>query len=170
MDGYVFGAMDPPLITMPGTVSGDVILIDNKGVGMFGDIKGRVDAAQQTFSATLTNIPGGSIQYVTTLGTIDGRVVDLDYTVKFPGTPTPYNPAYGVMFATKPQALVISRVQRDGQNLLLEWVGGQGPFQLQTCTDISAPGWQNVGALTSGRSASVAIGPGPQTFYRVVGH
>src|SRR6185312_10428488 len=39
MDGQVFGYVNPPVISMPGTVVGNTIVIDNKGVGIFGDIK-----------------------------------------------------------------------------------------------------------------------------------
>jgi hypothetical protein len=169
MDGYVFGIMDPPVITMPGTVNGDVILIDNKGIGMFGDIKGRVDATQGTLVATLTNIPGGYIQTVTNVGTIGGGVIHLNYTVLFPGAPSSTNPAYGVMGVTMVPPIAITRVGRQGSNVSLTWSGGLGPFQVQTRTNIVLGAWQNVGAQTSVRTSSLPTSAVSPAFYRVAG-
>jgi hypothetical protein len=169
MDGYVFGMMDPPLITMPGTVSGDVILIDNHGVGMFGDIKGKVDAVQKTLTATLTNIPGGSIQSVTNSGTIEGGVIRLNYTVQFPRPPDSQNPAYGVMATTLVPPIAITGVRRQGNNLLLAWAGGLGPFQVQTRTNVTLGTWQNTGLQTNVRTSTIPIGAASPAFYRVAG-
>jgi hypothetical protein len=169
MDGYVFGSMDPPLITMPGTVIGEVILIDNKGVGMFGDIKGSVDAVQKTLTATLTNIPGGRIQSVTNVGTIDGGVIALDYTVHFPGPPGPDNPAYGVMATTLVPPIRVTGVRRQGNDLLLAWTGGLGPFQVQARTNLTLGTWANVGLQTNVRTSTIPIGAASRCFYRVAG-
>jgi hypothetical protein len=169
MDGYVFGTTDPPVISMPGTVSGDVILIDNKGVGMFGDIKGRVDAVQKTLTATLTNIPGGSILSVTNVGTFDGGVIRLNYTVLFPGPPGPTNPAHGVMATTLVPPIAITGVRRQGSDVLLAWSGGLEPFQVQTRTNLTLDVWKNVGGQTPLRTSNIPVGAASQTFYRVAG-
>jgi hypothetical protein len=169
MDGYVFGTVDPPLISMPGTVDGDAILIDNHGVGMFGDIKGRIDALQRTFSATLTNIPGGSIQAVTTLGTIQGGVISLNYTVHFPRPPDFQNPAYGVMATTLVPPIRITEARREVNNMLLTWTGGLAPFQVQACSNLTSSVWGNIGATTSLRTATLAATPATQLFYRIAG-
>jgi hypothetical protein len=169
MDGYVFGIMDPPEISMPGTVSGDVILIDNKGVGMFGDIKGRVDAVQKTLMATLTNIPGGFILSVTNEGTIDGGVIRLNYTVLFPGSPGPTNPAHGVMATALVPPIAITSVQRQGNDVLLAWSGGLEPFQVQTRTNLTLDVWENAGGQTSLRASTIPVGAASQVFYRIAG-
>jgi hypothetical protein len=169
MDGYVFGLMGSPEISMPGTVNGDVILIDNKGVGMFGDIKGRLDAVQKTLTATLTNIPGGSIQSVTNVGTIVGGVISLNYTVHFPRPPDLQNPAYGVMVTTLVPPIAITSVRRQGSNLLLGWTGGLDPFQVQSRTNLTLDVWQNVGAQLNIRTSTIPISAASRTFYRVGG-
>jgi hypothetical protein len=169
MDGFVFGMGEPPTMSMPGTVSGDVILIDNKGVGTFGDIKGRVDAAQGTLATTLTNIPGGYIQSVTNVGTIGGGVIHLNYTVIFPGAPSSTNPAYGVMGTTRVPPISITSVRRQGGNIVLAWSGGLAPFQVQTSTNLTSGIWANAGAQTSLQTWTNAVGAGNQTFYRVAG-
>jgi len=99
MDGFVFGYIDPPVISMPGTVVGNTIVIDNHGVGIFGDIKGSIDGTTGAFQTTLTNVPGGFIQDVTNIGSITNGVINVNYTVDFPGAPSATNPAHGVMVA-----------------------------------------------------------------------
>lgn len=169
MDGYVFGQIDPPLIDMPGTVQGDFILIDNLGVGMFGDIKGSVDAAQGTLSVALSNIPGGYIQKVVTAGSIGGGVIQLDYTVDFPGPASPTNPAKGVMRTVRSEPLRITRVFREGNNLVLEWVGGRPPYTVQLSPDLSGSAWLAVGTPTTGATARIGIPGGGMGFIRVAG-
>ncbi len=170
MDGYVFGMMDPPVISMPGTVNGDTILINNAGVGMFGAIEGSIDAAQGTFAVNLTDIPGGSIQSVTAVGAIGAGVIDLEYTVYFPRPSDPYNPAHGRMLTTLVPHFSITSVKRQGDNLLIEWTGGEAPFQVQACADIHASGWTAVGSPVASRTATVPIGTARQTFLRIAGH
>ena len=164
MDGYVFGLRGSPLISMPGTVSGDVILVDNKGVGMFGDIKGRVDAAQKPLTTTLTNIPGGSILSVTNVGTIDAGVIRVNYAVLFLGSPGPTNPAYGVMAATMVPRIAITSVRRQGSNVLLAWSGSLEPFQVQTSTNLTLDVWDNIGGQTYLRTSTIPVDAASQTF------
>ena len=169
MDGAVFGAGDPPPIEMPGTVKGDTIVIANNGVGIFGDVTGVIDAAAGTFSATLTNIPGGFIQRVVATGTIQAGRMDLNYTVDFPGAASPTNPAHGVMGVAALPPLRISRADRDGDSLVLEWTGGKGPYQVQMRNGLATGSWVNVGSATSDLSAKVPLGQAQAGFFRISG-
>ena len=169
MDGPVFGQGDPPPITMPGTVQGETIQIDNKGVGIFGDIKGVVNGATGTLAVTLTNIPGGSIMVVTNSGTVTNGIMHIDYTVTFTGSPSPTNPAHGVMDAVLIPPISIVQAKRQGTNLALQWTGGLGPFTVQTSTNLATGGWTNVGLPTASSSATVPILPAGNAFYRVAG-
>ena len=169
MDGQVFGQFDPPVITMPGTVQGETIQIDNKGVGIFGDVKGVVNGAIGTLATTLTNIPGGSIQMVTNTGTVTNGIMHVDYIVTFYGSPSSTNPAHGVMDALLIQPLSIVQAKRQGTNLALQWTGGLGPFTVQTCTNLATGGWTNVGTPTASSSATVPILPTGNAFFRVAG-
>lgn len=169
MDGYVFGAMDPPLISMPGLVQGGQILIDNHGTGMFGSISGTIDSANGTFSAALGDIPGGGIQRVTAAGTIGGGRISLDYEVTFPGPASPTNPARGVMVATSAPPFKITRIYRDGTGVVVEWSGGPQPCQVQTRTNVAAGAWINHGASVAGYTARVPLDPGGKGFIRIAG-
>jgi hypothetical protein len=100
MDGNVFGGFDPPPIAMNGTVSGDDLLIDALALPIFGDVVGSIAGATGAFSFTLSNVPGGFITSVTAMGSIASGVIDLDYSVLFPGPSGPTNPALGTLTAT----------------------------------------------------------------------
>jgi hypothetical protein len=169
MDGYVFGYIDPPLISMPGTVTGSSIYIDNKGVGIFGDIKGLVDGAMGTFSVTLTNIPGNSIQHISVIGTIQGGRLSLDYTVDFYGPSTATNPAHGVLVASAAVPLKITRVWRQTNDLILEWTGGRGPYQIQTRTNLVSGAWSNLGSSLATTTTAINIGTDKTRFFRAAG-
>jgi hypothetical protein len=65
-------------------------------------------------------------------------------------------------------ALRITRITRSGTDVVVEWSGGQPPFQVQTKTDLGTPGWLNVGAPTADHTATVSIEPGVK-FIRVAG-
>ncbi len=169
MDGYVFGAMDPPLISMPGLVQGSQILIDNHGTGMFGSISGTIDSANGTFSAVLGDIPGGGIQRVTATGTIGGGRISLDYEVTFPGPASPTNPAHGVMVATSASPFKITRIYRDSTVVVVEWSGGPQPCQVQTRSNVAAGAWINHGAPAAGYTARVPMDPAGKGFIRIVG-
>ncbi|MBU6401293.1 MAG: hypothetical protein KGS61_13340 [Verrucomicrobia bacterium] len=169
MDGYVFGQMDPPLINMPGTVQGDIIQLDDQGVGMFGNITGNVDATHGTLTATLTNIPGGFILQVTATGTVTNSAINLAYTVSFPGAPSPTNPARGAMSVILIPPITITQFGRQGTSLMLQWSGGQGPFTVQQATDPSLAVWSDVTAATTNTSATVPVPVGGNAILRVAG-
>jgi hypothetical protein len=67
-----------------------------------------------------------------------------------------------------PHPLRISRVTPGAFDLQLEWIGGTGPFQLQTRQSLSSGTWINLGAPTSGRTATVDRFD-PTGFYQVIG-
>ena len=54
-----------------------------------------------------------------------------------------------------------------GSSVVLSWVGGQGPFQVQQATYLDLPiSWQDIGAPVDTNSVSLPAGPGP-LFLRV---
>lgn len=62
----------------------------------------------------------------------------------------------------------LTRIVRSGPNAVVDWAYGTPPFQLQFKNSLADPGWTNIGAPTSNRTASVPIQPGA-AFIRVVG-
>src|SRR5437867_3454392 len=169
MDGFVFGFIDPPLITMPGTVAGNSIQIDNHGVGIFGDISGSINADAGTYTADLSNIPGGYINHINATGTIANGVIKLNYTVDFPGNPSPTNPANGVLVATASIPLTITSVVRQGTDIVIQWTGGKPSYQLQVRPNLSSGTWNNRDAPTTLTTARISIGAQPTVFVRVAG-
>ncbi len=141
MDGQVFGFVDPPVISMPGTVVGSTILIDNHGVGIFGDIKGSIDGTTGAFQTTLTNVPGGFISQVINNGGITNGVLNVSYTVDFLERSSATNPrprSHSVAVLTPP--IVITNTARAGANLTLRWSGGKAPFIVQSASNNLASG------------------------------
>ncbi len=167
MDGFVFGAFNPPPITMPGAVNGDQIQIDNQGVGSFGDIKGLIDSQAGTFSVGLTNIPGGFISYITADGSVTGGHMQLRYVVHFPGPASPTNPANGLMDVRTIAPIVIQTIDADGNQIALSWTGTGGSYQIQSRPDLGSGSWVNLGNPTLGTFSTVTQ-PGAHQFYRVI--
>jgi hypothetical protein len=187
MDGFVFGYVDPPVINMPGTVTTNFlenqIEINNKGVGVFGDIKGLIVSpytdpcptcpkpqfvsgpifSRGEFSAILTNIPGGTFSNIIAVGTIANGQFTLNYTVNFNQPPSASNPAYGVMRCALP--LTIRAVW--GNQIF--WVGGTGPYQAMLRTNLTTDTWTDVGTVTNGFSAIFPPMTRPMGFFRVKG-
>ncbi len=168
MDGFVFGFIDPPVISMPGTVQGNSIVIDNHGVGIFGDIKGSIDGTTGAFNTTLTNVPGGFIKDVTNTGFITNGVISLSYTVDFPQPPSSTNPAHGVMVAVLTPPIVITNAARAGANLTLKWSGGKGPFVVQANSNLTSGVWTNYSSPTT-NNATVPIAPTGNAYFRIGG-
>ncbi len=168
MDGQVFGYVNPPVISMPGTVQGNTIVIDNHGVGIFGDISGSIDGTTGALQTTLTNVPGGFIQRVTNNGGITNGVINLNYTVDFPRPPDAQNPAYGVMVAALVPPIVITNALRSGANLSFQWSGGKAPFTVQTASNPTSGAWSNYSSpLTN--SVTVPISSSSNAFFRISG-
>ncbi len=106
MDGHVFGQVDPPPITLLGTLSGGAMTFASSGLGVFGDLEGSILESDGSFVFLLDTIPGDFITRVDVSGTIfpDGSgnpVISLDYSVLFPGPPGPTNPAAGIFEPTR---------------------------------------------------------------------
>jgi hypothetical protein len=59
-------------------------------------------------------------------------------------------------------------VSKQGDQIVINWTGGKAPFQLQRRSSLSTGTWENVGAPTTGSSASDTIS-GQAAFYRVAG-
>jgi hypothetical protein len=183
---------------MPGIVSttngGNQIEIDNKGVGIFGDIKGRIfspftdpcptcqkpqiytgnppPVSTGDFSAILTNIPGGIFSNITAIGTTANGQFSLNYTVNFNQPPSSSNPAYGVMQCATPltvKAAIYSPVYY-WPNQMVCWSGGTGPYQVMIRTNFTTDVWTDVGDLTTGFSAVIPRMTGLLGFIRVRGH
>ena len=168
MDGFVFGSFNPPPITMPGTIVGETVQIDNQGIGFFGDIRGLIDAVAGTFTASITNVPGGFIQQISASGTIrDGRM-DLQYTVVFPAPASPTNPAHGVMNVARATPLSLKATPLPNGQVTLEWFGGKAPYQVQVRTALGAEPWVNLGSPQNGNTL-VVPGASQHQFFRVTG-
>ena len=171
MDGGVFGGTNPASITMPGNVVGDVIQIDNQGVGIYGDIKGTVDTSVGALATTLTNIPGGFIQQVLVAGTITNGVINLGYTVVFPRPPDMFNPAYGVMTTarTTVSAIEVNKISVEGTNLVLGWTGGVPPFTVQMRNELDGGMWTDLDNSISSNSFVAPYSPLSNAYFRVGG-
>jgi hypothetical protein len=56
---------------------------------------------------------------------------------------------------------------RDGSDVVLNWTGGQGPYQVQQTTTLgTTSSWENVGDPVQANSMRIPLGSGPQ-FLRV---
>jgi endonuclease/exonuclease/phosphatase family metal-dependent hydrolase len=73
--------------------------------------------------------------------------------------------ARGVLVPPSPIQLTMSL---PSTNVLLNWSGGDAPYQVQQTPDPGAVAWQNVGAATSGTTRLLPRDPGTM-FYRVGG-
>ncbi len=63
-------------------------------------------------------------------------------------------------------AIQFMKCSRSGNALSLNWTGPDGQFQVQGAPTLDHPNWQPIGALTTNRSATIAINSA-MTFYRV---
>lgn len=66
-----------------------------------------------------------------------------------------------------PQNLRICSITRIGSNVDIIWIGGRGPYQLQTRDSLSLGTWRNFGTPIAGNSAAVPMSK--TGFIRVVG-
>jgi predicted alpha-1,6-mannanase (GH76 family) len=65
-----------------------------------------------------------------------------------------------------PPLIMTANPQSEG--LLLSWLGGIAPYQVQQTTNLLAPSWQNVGS-SSGANSLLVPRTNPAAFYRVYG-
>lgn len=63
---------------------------------------------------------------------------------------------------------IIPVISLQGGNLLLNWTGGISPYQVQMTTNLSNPGWENIGGTINGNSLSLTPS-NAATFYRIGG-
>ena len=54
-------------------------------------------------------------------------------------------------------AIQITNVTHEGTNLILDWRGGIGPYQVQSCPGPGTEAWDNAGLPTEANSATVPI-------------
>jgi hypothetical protein len=59
-------------------------------------------------------------------------------------------------------------IARDGANVKLTWATGTPPFQVQRRATVSGGAWENVGAPTTEKTATVTVGASP-LFFRIQG-
>ena len=80
-------------------------------------------------------------------------VVLTDDEMKRLGEPTPGGIplSFGV-------PIVITQFSRNGSDLVIEWKGGQGPYQLQFKADLNSATWENLGEPLDAFTATVPIG------------
>jgi len=80
--GFVFGALDPPQITLSGTYDASGITIDLPGEPVFGDVKVTFNQ-DGTFEMSGDVIPTAGIARVEASGTFSGDTMQGTYTVFF---------------------------------------------------------------------------------------
>jgi len=69
---------------------------------------------------------------------------------------------------TAPASYMITSITRSANDLVLTWVGGTPPYQIQTNDSLNPATWTNVGATITGNSAKVPVN-GSRAFFRVTG-
>lgn len=65
------------------------------------------------------------------------------------------------------EPLTISGARVEAGQIVIQWTGGQSPYQLQRRVSLTTGNWENVGQPTANTSASDAI-DAPVRFYRVI--
>ncbi|HEX5177219.1 MAG TPA: hypothetical protein VFV83_09335 [Chthoniobacteraceae bacterium] len=75
----------------------------------------------------------------------------------------------GIAFVptSAPSSYLVTSITRSGNELILTWLGGTPPYQIQTNNSLSPTTWVNVGTTTTGNSAKVPV-VGSQAFFRVI--
>jgi hypothetical protein len=168
LDGFVFGDPDPALIVVPGTIDQGILHLDSKGVATYGDVIGTINLVTGETLIDVSNVPNPRIKHLQLTGNVTGKI-DLAYTVDFPEPPSAFNPAKGVLVATLVPQLQITSVQQSNAELVVTWIGGKAPYQIQTRPDFSTAQWQNFGATTSSSTARIPASNSARLFVRVSG-
>jgi hypothetical protein len=168
LDGFVFGASDPAVIIVPGTIDQGVLHLDSKGVPTYGDVVGTINLVTGETLINVTNVPNPRIKHLQLTGNVTGKI-DLQYTVDFPDPPSATNPARGVLVADLVPQLQITSVEQSNGELVVTWTGGKPPYQIQTRPDFSPATWQNFGTTTSSTTAHIAASNSKRLFVRVAG-
>jgi hypothetical protein len=168
LDGFVFGASDPAVIIVPGTIEQGILSLNSKGVTTYGDIIGTINLITGDTLIDVSNVPNPRIKHLQLTGNVTGKI-DFQYTVDFPDPPSAFNPAKGVLVATLVPQLQITAVQQINGELIVTWTGGKAPYQIQTRPDFSPASWQNFGAPTSSSTAQIPASNSKYIFVRVSG-
>jgi hypothetical protein len=63
---------------------------------------------------------------------------------------------------------IITSVSLQSTNVVLTWVGGLGPYQIQMATNLASPDWQNIAGPISANSLSLSLS-NDAAFYRIIG-
>jgi len=101
-------------------------------------------------------------------GVTNGYLV-MQYTVDFNDSPSPTNPANGVVVARLTWPFRNSRVFPSGSSLVLEWTGGKPPFKVSSTTDLGLNVWNELIFSTPNTNATVPLPTSGSLFYRVSG-
>jgi hypothetical protein len=75
--------------------------------------------------------------------------------------------ASGQLIPSAAQPLTISTVGIESGRIVIQWTGGQGPYQLQRRAALTTGSWEDVGEAVTGTSASDPI-DAQVRFYRVI--
>jgi hypothetical protein len=116
--------------------------------------------------------PEGFAFDICSLGLAVGTMVTVsaNYSQDPPGT---HNARVLTSLFSTPMALAngiaITSITSAGSSVTINWCGGSPPYQLQKKTNLADPMWTNVGAATSGSTATDTASGGTG-FYQVVGN
>jgi hypothetical protein len=174
LDGFVFGAADPPLIVVPGVINNGVLQLDSKGLSTYGDVAGSINLATGDTLIDLTNVPNPRIAHLKLTGKVTAGgaggpagKIDLQYLVDFPPGSFP-STATGVLVATQIAPVQITSIETGTGELIVSWTGGKPPYQIQTTASIGASTlWRNSGTPTSSTTAHVPLAGASRLFVRI---
>jgi hypothetical protein len=173
LDGFVFGAADPPLIVVPGTIDNGILHLDSKGLSTYGDVTGSINLATGNTLIDLTNVPNPRIAHVkltgkVTVSTADSvGKIDMQYLVDFPPDSFPAT-ASGVLVASQVAPVQITSIETGTGELVIRWIGGKPPYQIQTTASIGpATLWRNSGTPTSSTTGHIPLAGASRVFARI---
>jgi hypothetical protein len=115
-----------------------------------------------TFDLSAAGVPGGSMLCVVVTYTANDGFSEVGTSVTSPAS----NAVETGGAVSQPIGNVA--VARDGAGIRLTWQTGTPPFQVQRRGTVSGGAWENVGAPTTEKTATVTIGTEP-AFFRIQG-
>ena len=142
-------------------------------MGNFGD--GKINAYDIATGAWLSPLYGTNADPVSVLGLwgisfgnggSGGSTTTLYLTAGIPGTNT--LESHGLFASLSPIAPNVTSILTTNANLVLNWVGGQGPFVIQSSTNLAETNWTSM-ATTTNRTVTITnFGSIPEQFYRIL--